>query len=111
MPCNAKVVQYAKMTVTDIQKILQAAKNKGLRIVETENSVRLAFGDMVTVEISRSGEVVMRSTSDDWETGVEQLRRVQGFLNASVAPLSDVGDPETHRHDEAGPWQLNTVRG
>lgn len=109
MPCNARVVIKAKAKVSDVAKVYAAAKEKGIRADLTYGGgFKLAFGQDVSVEISPSGAAVLRSTAADWDTGVEQLRNLMAWLQSSdLLPLTDIGQPETHIHEEAGVQQKN----
>jgi hypothetical protein len=91
MPCNAKVVINAKVKVTE--------KYRG------SNTPRVAFGQVEAI-IDKDGNAILRYYGDSWEDGVEQLRRLVKYLSDEAGlEFESLGEPETHRHDQPGPWQ------
>ena len=90
MPCNAKVVLTAKVKVNDLNKLRTRAK-------PSDGYYRLT--GLVSIQADQQGNATLRYTGLDWDEGVRMLSNTIAHLKKLKVEVSDVGKPETHRHD------------
>ncbi len=103
MPCNARVVQSAKLSQETLDRIHKLAKEKGWPVKPAPGGWNIT---VYPLTISVSGNTITFKSDADWDTGVHQIRNLVTMLKASGIEFTDAGQPETHRHDNpAGPWQ------
>jgi glutathionyl-hydroquinone reductase len=97
MPCNAKVVLYAKVKVDDLKKL---GNLKKLSNAYTNGNPQYELSKLVSVEIDSKGNATLRYIGNDWDEGVRMLSNAINYMKKLNVEVSDVGKPETHRHDD-----------
>lgn len=91
MPCNARVVVTAKAKIKDINKLPYVTK--------TGSGYTSRLNTLVTMDIDKAGNAVLKYTGDNWDEGVAMLGKALFYLRDKCqVEFSDVGKPETHRH-------------
>lgn len=110
MPCNAKVVLKAKIAgqVPVIDKVKSMAVSKGWTVqpIQGGYSITINYGTYQVLAEVKGNEVTMKSYVGDWNTGVSQLKALTMLLSKQANfNFSDVGKPETHRHEHVGAMQ------
>jgi len=111
MPCNARVVQMAKIAgeIPTIEKLRDIFKNHQGAVEAIEGGYRIHIGVVVADINIKAKTIILKSYAADWDTGVKQLQALLKMIRETGIPLEDIGQPETHRHDEAAaPWQRVT---
>lgn len=91
MPCNARVVVTAKVKVNDINKIPG--------ITKTSTGYRSELNRWTTIDIDNNGNATLRCTLDNWDDGCAMIGvAIRMLQERRQVDISDVGKPETHRH-------------
>lgn len=102
MPCNARVVIKAKTRVENVEGVKKFLVQNGWQI--STSPILSATKGQVYLQIVGK-ELELRSTADDWDVGVSQLKSLVLLLTAAGLELESIGQPETHRHEQTAPWQ------
>ena len=110
MSCNARVVLKAKIAgqVPAIDKVKDMAEKKGWKVnpIQGGYSIAINYGSYQVLADVIGNEVTMKSYAGDWNTGVNQLKALTTLLSQQANfNFSDVGKPETHKHEHVGEWQ------
>ena len=92
MPCNAKVVLSAKVNVNDLNKLSSPYTTK----LPNGN---YQLNKLVSLEVDPEGNATVRYTGDNWDEGLRMLSNAISYLRGLKVEVTDVGKPETHRHD------------
>jgi len=102
MPCNSRVVVKATVEIGNV--------NLDLARVDSGNRFSFKVGSDVTIDIDkRTGKAEIKSSASIWDEGVRQINATIKYLRGKDIIVSDLGQPETHRHDHSGPWQKQGV--
>ena len=107
MPCNARVVQYAKIAgvIPTLDKLKQIFANHKGTVEVIPGGYRIRIGPVIADIDVASKKITLRSYEEDWDTGVKQLQHLMKMIQDSGLPITEISQPETHRHDHVVPWQ------
>jgi len=94
MPCNAKVVLTAKVNINTLDKYKLNLK----KLANGNSSAQL--NALVSIEVDPQGNATLRYTGLSWDEGTKMLGNAVMYLKKLKVEVSDVGKPETHRHDD-----------
>ena len=102
MPCNARVVIKATVSVSNIGRIKKVILAQGWKM--EGDGMKIIMSREVTAYLEGS-KLELRSTAADWDAGVAQLKFIIKRMTAEGVEFEKIDQPETHIHEPVAPWQ------